>query len=103
MQIRVNAPNCWPAQPAKGFTLIELITVAALVAVIAMLAAPSFESLVRSQRIKTATNDLVTTLVFARSEAVKRNADVTVTRVGSAWNGGWTVSYVDAGTQTPRT
>lgn len=86
-----------------GFTLPELITVVAIVGVIAALAAPSFNNLIRSQRIKATTNNLVSALIFARSEAVKRNADVTVKRVGSSWTGGWTVSYVDSGTQTPRT
>ena len=51
---------------------------------------------------RNAANDLVATLVFARSEAVKRNADVTVSRVGSGWKDGWTVTYDDGGTQTAR-
>jgi len=88
---------------AHGFTLVELVTVVAIVAVLAVLAAPSFTNLIRSQRIKTATNDLVSTLIFARSEAVKRNADVTVSRVGTSWASGWTVTYVDGGTLTART
>jgi len=72
------------------------------IAILAALAAPSFDNLIRSQRIKGATNDLVAALVFARSEAVKRNTDVTVTRVGSSWASGWTVTYVDGGTKTAR-
>jgi type IV fimbrial biogenesis protein FimT len=85
-----------------GFTLPELVVTVAIVGVIAALAAPSFNNLIRSQRIKTAANDLVSALLFARSEAVKRNADVTVSRVGSSWTGGWTVSYDDGGAKTPR-
>ncbi len=88
---------------AQGFTLVELVTVVAIVAVLAVLATPSFINLIRSQRIKTATNDLVSTLIFARSEAVKRNADVTVAWVGTSWTGGWTVTYDDGGTQTAKT
>jgi type IV fimbrial biogenesis protein FimT len=78
------------------------MTVVAIVGVLAALAGPSFENLIRSQRIKAASNNLVSALVFARSEAVKRNADVTVTRVGGSWSGGWTISYDDGGTKTPR-
>jgi type IV fimbrial biogenesis protein FimT len=78
------------------------VTVVAIVAVLGALAAPSFTNLIRSQRIKTATNDLVSSLVFARSEAVKRNADVTVSQVGSSWSEGWNITYDDGGTKTAR-
>ena len=91
-----------------GFTLVELVTVVVIVGVIAALAAPSMAELIRSQRIKGAASDLMETLVFARSEAVKRNANVTVNAatVGgtTSWNNGWLVSYDDGGTTvTPRT
>jgi type IV fimbrial biogenesis protein FimT len=79
-----------------------MAAVLAIVAILATLAAPSFADMIRTQRVKAATNDLVSALVFARHEAVKRNTGVTVSRVGASWNNGWTVSYQDGGTQTPR-
>jgi type IV fimbrial biogenesis protein FimT len=87
---------------------VELVTVVVIVGVIAALAAPSMAELIRSQRIKSAASDLMETLVFARSEAVKRNANVSVSAatVGgtTSWNNGWSVSYDDSGTTvTPRT
>lgn len=96
------------AQRASGgFTLVELVTVVVIVGVIAALAAPSMAELIRSQRIKGAASDLMETLLFARSEAVKRNANVSINAatVGgtTSWNNGWSVSYDDAGsTVTPR-
>lgn len=86
----------------RGFTLIELMVVVALAAIMAALAAPSFKSFVSGQRIKTAASDFVMTAIFARSEAIKRNADVTITSVtvtaGVAdWKDGWIVAV--GGTQ----
>lgn len=78
-----------------GFTLIELMVVVALAAIMASLAAPSFRSFVSGQRIKTAASDFVMAAIFARSEAIKRNADVTITPVTSSatgWKDGWTVA-----------
>jgi len=87
---------------AGGFTLVEIVTVVTIVGVLAALAAPSFTELMRSQRIKGTANDLLSTLAFARSEAVKRNANVTVSATTisgtSSWNNGWSVSYDSGGT-----
>ena len=92
---------------SKGFTLVELVTVVMIVGIIAALAGPSFAELIRSQRIKSSASDLANSLVFARSEAVKRNAAVTVAAIDisgtTSWNNGWTVSYDEAGSAvTPR-
>jgi type IV fimbrial biogenesis protein FimT len=78
-----------------GFTLIELMVVVALAAIMASLAAPSFKSFVSGQRIKTAASDFVMAAIFARSEAIKRNTDVTITPVtagAAGWKDGWTVA-----------
>ncbi len=79
----------------SGFTLIELMVVVALAAIMAALAAPSFKSFVSGQRVKTAASDFVMTAIFARSEAIKRNADVTISAVTSGangWKDGWIVA-----------
>jgi len=79
----------------KGFTLIELMVVVALAAILAAMAAPNFKSFVSGQRVKTAASDFVMTAIFARSEAIKRNTDVTITSVtsgGTGWKDGWTVA-----------
>ena len=80
---------------ANGFSLIELMIVVALVAIMAGLAAPSFRSFISGQRVKTAASDVATAAVFARSEAIKRNANVTITPVTSGaggWKDGWSVA-----------
>ncbi len=98
---RFRGPKWGSPRPVTGFTLVELMIVVIVVGVLAAVAAPSFADLIRSQRVKTAANDLASALIFARSEAVKRNADVTVSKSGSSWSDGWTVSYDDGGTKTP--
>jgi type IV fimbrial biogenesis protein FimT len=68
-----------------------MVTIVILVILIGV-AAPSMSDLVRDQRVKTATSDVHSTLVFARSEAIKRNSDVSVCGgAGGDWANGWTV------------
>ncbi|WP_303746842.1 GspH/FimT family pseudopilin [Stenotrophomonas pigmentata] len=64
--------------PASGFTLIELMVTVAVLAIVASIAAPSMQALIGANRLSTATTELVTALQLARSEAVRRNAAVTV-------------------------
>ena len=77
----------------RGFTVIELMVTLAIVAIMMGLGVPSFRAFIGSQRVKTGTYELMTSLVIARSEAVKRNANVTITPTSStAWNNGWAVT-----------
>lgn len=78
---------------ARGFTLIELMTVIVILTVMVMVAAPGMQSLIASQRARAAANDLISDLLMARSEAVKRNRDVTLSPA-TAWMDGWVVKTV---------
>ncbi|WP_444633509.1 GspH/FimT family pseudopilin [Cupriavidus oxalaticus] len=92
---------CRPQPRAlHGFTLVELMCTLAVLAILAFAAAPSFASLMAGQRVRSASLDLSSALLLARSEAVKRNATVTLAPAGAAWTAGWTVS---AGAETVRT
>jgi len=90
-----------PGRAAAGFTITELMIVVAVFSVLIAAALPSYNQFVRNQRVKTASFDLFSTLVQARSEAIVRNASVTVTPTGGNWANGWTVT--DAGGATLRT
>jgi len=79
-----------------GFTLVELMITLVIAAVLATIAAPSFRDYMASQRIKDGAFDLMAAIIFARSEAIKRNASVDVIPASAAtpknWASGWTVS-----------
>jgi len=84
-----------------GFTLVELMITLTIAAVLATLAAPSFRDYISSQRIKDGSYDLIAAMVFARSEALKRNTSVDVVPASTAnWASGWTVQVTVGGTTT---
>ena len=75
----------------RGFTLLELLIVMAIMAIVATLAAPSFTGVLERQRVRTVADTLRSSIDLARSEAVKRNTLITVSRIGDDWNKGWQV------------
>lgn len=81
----------------RGFTLVELLTVVAVVAVLSTLAGPPMLNLIATQRVRAVASDLHLTLMKARGEAIKRNASVTVARSGSNWHEGWQINDPEGG------
>lgn len=61
-----------------GFTLVELMVTVAIAAILLGVGVPSFRTLIENNRIAAASNDVVTALQYARSEAVKRGVFVDV-------------------------
>lgn len=61
---------------ARGFTLIEAMTVLAITGVLLALAAPSFSNIIDKYKLRGAVESLVSDLQNARLEATKRNAAI---------------------------
>ncbi|MBI5611489.1 MAG: GspH/FimT family pseudopilin [Gammaproteobacteria bacterium] len=92
----------------SGFTIIELLVAIAVAAILSAIAAPGFLSFVRDNRLTTTTNELISDMLVARNEAVKRNLPVVICKTSNAtianpvcnttatdtWTSGWIV-FVD--------
>ena len=94
----------------RGFTLVELLVVVAIVAIMLSIGAPSYRYITTSYRMSSEVNGLLGDLMFARSEAIKEGQFVTVcvtvngkTCTGNtSWDRGWLVfSNPNNGPQPP--
>jgi type IV fimbrial biogenesis protein FimT len=83
---------------SRGFTLIELMVAIMVLGILLGVAVPSFRDAALSSRLTAYANDLVASAQIARSEAIKRNAPVTLcaSAVGAACDegGGWEVGWI---------
>lgn len=89
----------------RGFTLIELMITLVILGVLAGFAGPAMRDAVMNNSIATETNDMLVSLMFARSEAIKRATPVVLckslhpeadppscdTTGSNPWTTGWIV------------
>lgn len=92
----------------RGFTLLELLITVAVAAILIAVAVPSLTTFIQDSRDTAESDSLISSLEYARSEAVKEDADVevcasanvsTVTNGANAtcsgstsWSTGWIVA-----------
>lgn len=82
---------------ARGFTLIELMVVLAIVSIMLSIAAPSFNAVTLSMKLSGYANSLVSSTMLARGEAIRRNAAVSMcvsSNGGSCGTGGWEQGWI---------
>ena len=87
----------------SGFTLVELMITLFIVGILLTVGVPSLKSFMQSNQLIAATNELISALHVARSEAIKSNSRVTICSSDDGatcsgdddWTDGWIV-FVDA-------
>lgn len=84
-----------------GISLIEMLIVLTIIGIFATVILPSFSSLVHSSYLPVTTKAFVSSVQFARIEAIRRNKKVIMCASqngecndNKSWENGWTV-YVD--------
>ena len=83
----------------RGMTLVELLVGLLILSILLAIGVPSFNQFIASNRLTAYTNDMLSTLTLARSEAIKRNgrevlcksADGETCAGAGGWNQGWIV------------
>jgi type IV fimbrial biogenesis protein FimT len=91
------------ARREAGFTATEILVVVAIVGIMAALAMPSMSGLLATQAVRSASYDLNADLVYARSQAITRGTDVSITgTTGTDYKAGWTITEAE-GSSTLRT
>jgi type IV fimbrial biogenesis protein FimT len=84
----------------NGFTLVELLITIVVISILLATGVPAYQDFIKNNRLTVQTNELVTALQLARSEAVKRGTNTVVCASNNGttcsdsktdWVNGWIV------------
>jgi type IV fimbrial biogenesis protein FimT len=76
-----------PKIKTSGFSFVELMVVIAVIGIVLSIAAPSFNQFIERKRVEGLASVLSTDIQIAKSEAIKRNQNVTLSFTnGSSWS-----------------
>jgi type IV fimbrial biogenesis protein FimT len=95
------------AARSAGFTVLELMIAVVILGILLGIGVPSFQGMMRQNRLAAQTNELLAAAAMARSEAVKRGSTVSICPISavdenqcagdSSWSNGWMVFSDDQG------
>ena len=77
-----------------GFTLLELLIVIALIGILATIAGPNFQEMLKRNAVVSQNNELVALINTAKSEAVRRSTEVTIS-IDRPGENTWIASLLD--------
>jgi type IV fimbrial biogenesis protein FimT len=77
--------------------LTELLVTLSVTATLTALGVPTFSELLIDREARSTAYELLGTIRYARSEAIKRNAQVLLTAAETGWSDGWIVTDGEGG------
>ncbi|WP_328985014.1 GspH/FimT family pseudopilin [Thiorhodovibrio winogradskyi] len=99
--MKIIAHHIFPSSQ-RGTTLLELLVTISIAAILMGVAVPSFQGMMRTNRIASVTNEMGRALMLTRSEAVSRGTNVSLCNTanpnsttpscsGGTWATGWLI------------
>ena len=96
--LRDRAPMARGGRAGGGFTLIEMLVTLVVLGLLMTVAVPSFNNAILSNKLSGYATSFAASAQLARSEAVQRNASVTMCRsadgASCATSGGWQQGWI---------
>lgn len=103
LEIGMSWSECTCIVRRRGFTLVELLVVLAVLVILLSVGIPGFSAIIQNTRLVTTTNDFLSSLTLTRAEAIRRGkrVDLVPSNEDGDWAKGWTVFVDTNGNQRP--
>ncbi len=73
----------------QGFSLIELLVVVVIIGIGTAIGVPSYQAYIQDRTMTAKTNEFITTLSLARTEARRAGSPISIVANGADWSAGW--------------